>query len=155
LMDEPFGALDPIIRANAQDDLLAIQKRFKTTIVLVTHDMDEAMRLGDMIAVMDAGRAALPVPHAGRRARPATRFVDDLVGTSDRPFRLLSLRKVRDVVEAGSSSGAPIDGDVSLREAYAHMLWRGTDRLPVTNGDGEVLGIVTLARLGQEAAQPT
>ena len=47
LMDEPFGALDPIIRAKAQDDLLAIQRRFGTTIVLVTHDMDEAIHLGD------------------------------------------------------------------------------------------------------------
>ena len=55
-MDEPFGALDPIIRAKAQDDLLAIQKRFGTTIVLVTHDMDEAIRLGDRIAVMDKGK---------------------------------------------------------------------------------------------------
>ncbi|HEY9010558.1 MAG TPA: ABC transporter ATP-binding protein, partial [Devosia sp.] len=53
LMDEPFGALDPIIRHKAQTDLLAIQKRFGTTIVLVTHDMDEAISLGSRIAVMD------------------------------------------------------------------------------------------------------
>ena len=56
LMDEPFGALDPIIRGRAREDLLAIQRRFGTTIVLVTHDMDEALRLGDRVAVMDAGR---------------------------------------------------------------------------------------------------
>ena len=56
LMDEPFGALDPIIRAKAQEDLLAIQKRFGTTIILVTHDMEEAIHLGDKIAVMDAGK---------------------------------------------------------------------------------------------------
>ena len=56
LMDEPFGALDPIIRGKAQEDLLAIQRRFGTTIVLVTHDMDEAFHLGDRIAVMDQAR---------------------------------------------------------------------------------------------------
>ena len=56
LMDEPFGALDPIIRGKAQDDLLDIQRRFGTTIVLVTHDIDEAFRLGDRVAVMSEGR---------------------------------------------------------------------------------------------------
>ncbi len=56
LMDEPFGALDPIIRTKAQEDLLAIQKRFGTTIILVTHDMEEAVHMGDKIAVMDAGK---------------------------------------------------------------------------------------------------
>jgi len=55
-MDEPFRALDPIIRAKAQDDLLDIQRRFGTTILLVTHDMDEAFRLGDRVAVMSHGR---------------------------------------------------------------------------------------------------
>ncbi len=56
LMDEPFGALDPVIRAKAQEDLKAIQRRFGTTILLVTHDMEEAISLGDRIAVMDDGR---------------------------------------------------------------------------------------------------
>src|SRR5271163_3257258 len=56
LMDEPFGALDPIIRAKAQEDLLALQRRLGVTVVLVTHDMEEAIALGDRIAVMDRGR---------------------------------------------------------------------------------------------------
>ncbi len=56
LMDEPFGALDPVIRGKAQDDLLAIQKQFGTTVVLVTHDMDEAFHLGNQIAVMSTGK---------------------------------------------------------------------------------------------------
>src|SRR5262249_58412008 len=56
LMDEPFGALDPIIRTKAQDDLLDIQRRFGTTVVLVTHDIDEAFRLGARVAVMSGGR---------------------------------------------------------------------------------------------------
>ena len=72
LMDEPFGALDPIIRHKAQEDLLAIQRRFKTTIVLVTHDMDEAIALGDRIAVMDKGKLLQYAP-PGRDHRPARR----------------------------------------------------------------------------------
>jgi osmoprotectant transport system ATP-binding protein len=56
LMDEPFGALDPIIRSKAQDDLLDIQRRFGTTVVLVTHDIDEAFRLGQRVGVMSQGR---------------------------------------------------------------------------------------------------
>ena len=72
LMDEPFGALDPIIRAKAQEDLLAIQKRFGTTIILVTHDMEEAIHLGDKIAVMDAGKLVQYAAPAEILARPAT-----------------------------------------------------------------------------------
>ncbi len=69
-MDEPFGALDPIIRAKAQDDLLAIQRRFGTTIVLVTHDMDEAIALGHTIAVMDQGRLLQYAPPARHHRAP-------------------------------------------------------------------------------------
>ena len=107
LMDEPFGALDPIIRAKAQDDLLAIQKRFGTTIVLVTHDMDEAIHLGDKIAVMDEGKL-LQYAHAGRDPAPSrpTAFVAELIGTGERPFRLLSLGRVRDAVEPGDAPKA-------------------------------------------------
>ena len=70
LMDEPFGALDPIIRTKAQDDLLEIQRRFGTTIILVTHDMDEAFRLGDRVAVMSQGRL-LQYDRPGRAAHAA------------------------------------------------------------------------------------
>lgn len=72
LMDEPFGALDPIIRAKAQDDLLAIQKHFGTTIILVTHDMEEAFRLADKIAVMDKGEVLQYAAPAEMLVRPAT-----------------------------------------------------------------------------------
>ena len=68
LMDEPFGALDPLIRDKAQEDLKAIQRRLATTILLVTHDMEEAIRLGDRIAVMDGGKL-LQYGAAGRNSR--------------------------------------------------------------------------------------
>src|SRR5690606_5184982 len=75
LMDEPFGALDPVIRAKAQEDLLAIQRRFRTTIVLVTHDMEEAIHLGSRIAVMDGGKLLQYATPQEIIANPATGFV--------------------------------------------------------------------------------
>src|SRR5690606_34345400 len=91
LMDEPFGALDPIIRSKAQTDLRAIQQRFGTTIMLVTHDMNEAIALGGMIAVMDQGRLLQYAPPAQLIAAPATSYVEELIGGSDRAFRMLAL----------------------------------------------------------------
>ncbi|MDF2982409.1 MAG: amino acid transporter ATP-binding protein, partial [Devosia sp.] len=90
LMDEPFGSLDPVIRGKAQDDLLAIQRRLGTTIVLVTHDMNEAFHLGDRIAVMDQARLLQYAKPADLLTHPAEAFVEQLVGTAERPFRLLS-----------------------------------------------------------------
>lgn len=72
LMDEPFGALDPIIRTRAQEDLRHIQQRLGSTIMLVTHDMEEAIRLGDRVAVMDGGVwcNTAPLPRSSRHPRP-------------------------------------------------------------------------------------
>ena len=153
LMDEPFGALDPIIRHKAQTDLLAIQKRFGTTIVLVTHDMDEAISLGSRIAVMDKGQLLQYAPPQEIIARPATAFVDELIGTGDRPFRLLSLDIVRHHVEPGEAPGAAVDCDISLRDAYAECLWSGREALPV-NQDGRLIGRITLDRLSELAVRP-
>src|SRR5690606_32781734 len=80
LMDEPFGALDPIIRSKARDDLFAIQQKFGTTIILVTHDMDEAIQLADAIAVMNEGRLLQYGPPENILLNPANAFVADLVG---------------------------------------------------------------------------
>lgn len=154
LMDEPFGALDPIIRAKAQDDLLEIQKAFNTTILLVTHDMDEAMRLGDAIAVMAAGKVVQYDAPATLLVNPATEFVENLVGTADRPFRLLSLKKVADVMETGEAQGEPVRRDASLREAYAQMLWQGRDTLPVVDSSGTVTGRVRMNAISAQAVRP-
>jgi osmoprotectant transport system ATP-binding protein len=153
LMDEPFGALDPIIRMKAQDDLIAIQKQFGVTVVLVTHDMEEAIRLGDRIAVMDEGRLLQYAPPADIIAHPATPFVDELLGTGERPFRLLSLAAVKDAVEPGDATGAPIAAEKTLRDAYAEMLWSGRPALPVEEA-GQRIGRVTLTELNRRAARP-
>ena len=152
LMDEPFGALDPVIRAKAQDDLLAIQRRFETTVVLVTHDMEEAIHLGTRIAVMDAGKLLQYATPEAIIANPATDFVAELIG-GDRPFRLLSLERIEDHVEPGEASGAPIDCNLSLREAYAECLWSGRDAVPVSR-DGAIIGRISRSSLAQRAARP-
>ncbi|TPK74663.1 ABC transporter ATP-binding protein [Mesorhizobium sp. B2-4-15] len=154
LMDEPFGALDPIIRTKAQEDLLAIQKRFGTTIILVTHDMEEAVHMGDKIAVMDAGKLVQYARPAEILANPASSFVETLVGASERPFRLLSLGRVRDAVETGVADGEAIPGDASQRDALAELLWSGRPALPVKGADGKPLGRVTVDGLVKRAARP-
>jgi osmoprotectant transport system ATP-binding protein len=154
LMDEPFGALDPIIRTKAQEDLLAIQKRFGTTIILVTHDMEEAVHMGDKIAVMDAGKLVQYAKPAEILARPASAFVETLVGASEKPFRLLSLGRVRDAVEKGPAEGEAIPGDASQRDALAELLWSGRPALPVKGADGKPLGRVTVDGLVKRAARP-
>lgn len=154
LMDEPFGALDPIIRSKAQEDLLAIQRRFGTTIILVTHDMEEAFHLGGRIAVMDGGRLLQYAAPAEILARPASEFVEHLVGAGDRPFRLLSIGRVGEVVEPGSAEGTAMTAEVSQRDALAELLWSGREALPVVAADGSVLGRVTVDALVRRAVRP-
>ena len=146
LMDEPFGALDPLIRARARADLRAIQRDLGTTTLLVTHDMEEAVSLGDRIAVMDGGRLVQFAPPAGLLTAPATPFVADLIGAGERPFRLLSLHPVATLVQPGEAAGPPIAPEASLRDALAECLWSGRDVLPVAGG-----GVVTLTALRQAA----
>ena len=154
LMDEPFGALDPIIRTKAQEDLQAIQKRFGTTIILVTHDMEEAVHLGDRIAVMDAGKLVQYARPAEILAKPANAFVETLVGASEKPFRLLSLGRVADAVEKGKAEGEAIPAEASQRDALAELLWSGRPALPVTGADGKAIGKVTVDGLVKRAARP-
>lgn len=154
LMDEPFGALDPVIRAKAQEDLKAIQKRLGTTIILVTHDMEEAISLGDRIAVMDDGKLLQYGPPAEILAHPATEFVERLVGTGERPFRLLSLMDLKTVLQPGDASGETLPVTASQRDALAELLWSGRKALPVLDHDGRPLGQVTLDRLLHQAERP-
>ena len=147
LMDEPFGALDPVIRAKAQADLRQIQRQLGTTLVLVTHDMAEAILLGDRIAVMDRGKLVQYAPPADILRAPATPFVEALIGPDMRPFHLLSLTPAVQIATEGHATGAPIPREATLRDALAECLWSGRDALPVEGG-----GVVTLAALRQRAA---
>src|SRR5690606_35664655 len=153
LMDEPFGALDPVTRGKAQEDLKRIQAKFGTTIMLVTHDMDEAIQLGDRIAVMDKGKLLQCAPPAEIIADPATDYVRELVGTTDRAFRLLSLSSVGEHVEPGMAEGEAFEMGMSLRNAYSELLWSRRKAAPVQK-DGAILGVITLEKLATLAAKP-
>ncbi|MFI5408560.1 ABC transporter ATP-binding protein [Kaistia sp. UC242_56] len=154
LMDEPFGALDPIIRAKAQEDLLAVQQRLGITVVLVTHDMEEAIHLGHRIAVMDGSKLLQYGPPAEILARPAHGFVEKLVNGVDRPFRLLSLAPVSSIVEPGTAEGPPIAATATLRDALSELLWHQRDALPVASADGTLVGRISLAALRAHAGVP-
>ena len=154
LMDEPFGALDPIIRSKAQADLLDIQKLLGTTIVLVTHDMDEAFGLADRIAVMDKGGLVQYGTPLELVTRPASDFVRTMIGAGERPFRLLAIQSVAQALEPGVAEGEPLPETTSQRDALARMLWTGRTALPVSGADGRILGKVTLEGLSRQAAAP-
>ena len=143
LMDEPFGALDPIIRSRAQEDLREIQQKLGSTIVLVTHDMEEAIRLGDRVGVMDGGRLVQHGPPEEIIARPANAFVAEMVGDAERPMRLLSLIPVRGLIEPGPAQGEPLPEGASLRDALSACLWTGRDAVPVER-NGDLVGRITL-----------
>ncbi len=97
LMDEPFGAIDPINRERLQNEFLRLQAELRKTIVFVTHDIDEAIKMGDRIAILqDGGKLAQYAAPAELLMYPASRFVEDFVG-SDRALKRLALQRVRDI----------------------------------------------------------
>jgi osmoprotectant transport system ATP-binding protein len=106
--------------------------------------MEEAFHLGDRIAVMDQARLLQYAPPAELLTRPAEPFVERLVGTAERPFRLLSLTKVQDALEPGPASGEPLDLSDNLREALARLMWSGQEVLPVADGAGSIVGRVSI-----------
>ena len=97
LMDEPFGAIDPINRERLQNEFLRLQNEIRKTVVFVTHDIDEAIKMGDRIAILQrGGRLAQYAPPEELLAKPANEFVKDFVG-ADRGLKRLSLERVRDL----------------------------------------------------------
>ncbi|PWR06023.1 glycine/betaine ABC transporter [Micromonospora acroterricola] len=151
LMDEPFSAVDPIVRARLQEEFLRLQAEVRKTILLVTHDLDEAVRLGDRIAVLSQGGhlEQYDTP-AALLGAPATPFVREFVG-ADRGIRRLAVTQLdRDALEPVPGDGAadlptvPLDG--SAYDALAVLLTSGRDRLVVTDG-GRPVGALSRRRL--------
>ena len=148
LMDEPFSALDPLIREKLQDDLLDLQARLKRTIVFVSHDLDEALKLGQRIAIMEGGR----IVQVGRArdivASPATDYVREFVGSVDRAAVLTAGDVMSDVMSgatseaAGMGSGPSVAFETPLRAVMAAL--NGAERLGVER-DGRIVGQVTAA----------
>jgi osmoprotectant transport system ATP-binding protein len=153
LMDEPFGALDPITRARLQQELRRLHGAVSKTIVFVTHDIDEAVTLGDRIAILREGGvlAQYDTPDA-ILAHPADAFVEQFVG-EDRALRRLALRRVGDVEldpvgNPGPAPDVPVVGaTTTVRNAVSLMLQTSTDRVLVEGDDGEPRGILRLERV--------
>jgi osmoprotectant transport system ATP-binding protein len=177
LMDEPFGAVDPLTRDRLQAEFIAIQRRLRKTVVFVTHDMDEAVKLGDRIAIMRAGELVQYDVPERVLAYPVDDFVAGFVG-AERALKRLSLAPVSEVMRAlgdderdrmaaaltgdaaaraGHAPSRPsvrsVPADASLRTALAVILETGESEVPVTDPSGAPVGTVSLpgilARFGR------
>ncbi len=153
LMDEPFGALDPITRGHLQDELRRLHREVAKTIIFVTHDIDEAITMGDRIAILgEGGRLAQYDTPDAILARPADAFVERFIG-DDRALRRLALYRLSDIdgldpdTVPGQARDMPsADAATTVRNAVSLMLDAGADRLRVLDTDGASLGVLTLAR---------
>jgi osmoprotectant transport system ATP-binding protein len=150
LMDEPFGAVDPIVRERLQNEFLRLHRTLGTTVLFVTHDIDEAIKMGNRVAVMQlGGRLAQYAPPTELLLKPANEFVARFVG-ADRGLKRLTLLKVSDVgLEDGivAHVGEPV-GDIRRRvgaDRYVLLLdahdrphgWVNVDNLPASGAIGD------------------
>ena len=145
LMDEPFGAIDPIIRSRLQDEFLRLQQELRKTVVFVTHDIDEAIKIGDRIAILrEGGRLAQYDSPAAILEHPADDFVAQFVG-GDRALKALALRRLSELElrPADEADGAPtVSTDATLRDALARFVAEKTEYLLVVHADGTPAGAV-------------
>lgn len=145
LMDEPFGALDPITRDFLQTEMLRIQKNTGTTVVFVTHDMEEALKMATRIAVMESGKILQYASPIDILRNPTHDFIKEFIGRSDFGLKLLTVQKVRDRLRPNEhASGEPISPDMPLREALSLMILRNRDSLPVKGENPNITGVIHL-----------
>jgi osmoprotectant transport system ATP-binding protein len=158
LMDEPFGAIDPITRDRLQNEFLRLQGEVKKTIVFVTHDVEEAVKLGDRIAILQQGGvlAQYDTP-AEILARPASPFVAGFVGT-DRGLKRLKVTPIT-AADLEDPAGFAVNGDTAsvrlgatLRDAFSEMLLHDAGWVAVVDDDDRVIGVLTPASI-QAAAR--
>jgi osmoprotectant transport system ATP-binding protein len=152
LMDEPFGALDPITRESLQNELLRIQLQVRKTIVFVTHDMDEALKLANRIVVMDKGRIVQQDSPQALLSKPANAFVENLLGGQERGLKQAGLLRVDSLMQAMATATAPAAGPTlkatdNLRQALSLMLWQRCSSLPVVDEQGLQIGVLQLDAL--------
>lgn len=144
LMDEPFGALDPVTRGALQAEMSRIHRILGRTIVLVTHDIDEALRLADRLVLMDHGEVVQQGTPLELLTSPANDFVREFFGRSELGVRLLSLRTVRDYLRPQDAQigGEPLHDGMSLRDALSAFVAQQCEVLPVADGQGTPCGTI-------------
>jgi osmoprotectant transport system ATP-binding protein len=149
LMDEPFGAIDPINRERLQNEFLRLQHELRKTVVFVTHDIDEAIKMGDRIAILKKGGIlAQYAPPAELLMRPADAFVEDFVG-ADRALKRLALQRVADVrLEPppgdAADAGLTVGRDTTLRDALSALLADRSEQAVVVDDEGRAIGVLTV-----------
>jgi osmoprotectant transport system ATP-binding protein len=152
LMDEPFGAIDPITRVRLQGEFLKIQEVLKKTIMFVTHDIYEAIKMGDKIALMNEGWLVQYATPAELLYRPENDFVESFVGT-DRALKGLQLIRVKEIMNAPA---ATLEPDEEAEAARARMERQSVDWLAVVDREGKFLGGVNREVLeGQRVVRDT
>jgi len=145
LMDEPFSALDPLIRARLQDELLDLQAKLRRTIIFVSHDLDEAFKLGNRIALMDGGR----IVQCGTAREIIANPVSDYVAEFVAHMNPLSVLTARDVMEAGTGGTVAVDAETPVLHVMA-LIRDGASRIAVTERGrpcGTIDGQGVMARL--------
>jgi osmoprotectant transport system ATP-binding protein len=149
LMDEPFGALDPITRDSLQNELLRIQSRIHKTIVFVTHDIDEALKLATRIVVMDQGRIVQHDTPVNLLNHPANAFVESLLGQGERGLKRASLQRVaeRMLPLQDTPPAFSVAAQDSLRQALSLMLWHRVGELCVRDSEGRAVGLLPISAL--------
>ncbi|GLS86857.1 choline ABC transporter ATP-binding protein [Cypionkella aquatica] len=148
LMDEPFSALDPLIRARLQDELLDLQAKLKRTIIFVSHDLDEAFKLGNRIALMEGGRIVQIGTAREIIANPVSDYVADFVAHMN-PLGVLT---ARDVMQAGSCDGASIDCEMPVKSVMTRLC-NDEPELNVTE-NGTHIGVIRAAGLMAKLINP-
>jgi osmoprotectant transport system ATP-binding protein len=154
LMDEPFGAVDPIARDRLQNDFLRLHAEIRKTVIFVTHDIDEAIKMGQRVAILKDGELVQYGTPDEILARPVDDFVSDFVG-ADRGLKRLRLRALRDIELTSTNGGADelptIDERTSLRDALSLMVTRRVTALTVLGEGGERRGTVSMESLAHFA----
>lgn len=143
LMDEPFGALDPVIRASLQLEMKRVHRSSKKTIVMVTHDIDEALLLGTKIVLLDHGKLVQVGTPQELLCEPVCDFVMDFLGRNDIGIKLLSLQSAADFARIEDFQPGPaLPADATLREAASLMVARGVAHVNVVGESGSHCGVL-------------
>lgn len=140
-LDEPFSALDPLIRREMQDEFLRLKGMLRKTIVFITHDFDEALRLADRIAIMKDGRVEQCDTPDRIVLRPATEYVARFTAEIDRA-RVLHVSGLAAPVDGRLSGGAALPGDRTLRELARQLVGDSRDWIPVADASGRTTGMI-------------
>lgn len=148
LMDEPFSALDPLIRARLQDELLDLQAKLQRTIIFVSHDLDEAFKLGNRIALMESGRIVQIGTAREIIANPSSDYVAEFVAHMN-PLGVLT---ARDVMEQGEGGGMAVDCEMPVKEVMGRLCQDDSD-LTVTE-NGHAIGMIRAKGLMAKLINP-